>query len=133
MRPCCGVPRGGIRLVATGVSLTFVMEQSNHWEEDIGSVSHYYNGIHVAAIKIEHGHLKAGDKLHFMGRTTDFVETIEGMEINHTDVREAGRGAYVGILVHHKVREHDHVYLIHKYSSPYKIAYGSCYSPFYQD
>ena len=84
------------------------------WEEEIGTVSHYYNGIHIAAIAIEHGRLKVGDRLHFKGHTTDFEETIQEMQVNHSDVREAGMGAHVGVPVHDKVRAHDHVYIIHQ-------------------
>lgn len=83
------------------------------WEEEIGTVSHYYNGLHVAAIQLEHGHLKIGDRLHFKGHTTDFEETVQAMQVNHTDVREVGVGAHVGVPVHDKVRAHDHVFIIH--------------------
>jgi hypothetical protein len=36
------------------------------------------------------------------------------MQVNHTEVREAGAGAHVGVPVHDKVRAHDHVYIIHQ-------------------
>ncbi|MDX1386011.1 MAG: EF-Tu/IF-2/RF-3 family GTPase [bacterium] len=90
-----------------------MMQYGEHWEEEVGTVEHYYNGLHVAAIHVEHGRLKVGDRIHIRGHTTDFEETIGNMQVNHTEVREAGRGAHVGIPVHEKVRNHDHVYIVH--------------------
>jgi len=84
------------------------------WEEEIGTVGHYFNGLHVAAIHIEYGHMQVGDRLHIRGHTTDMEETILEMQVNNTEIRECGVGAYVGVPVHEKVREHDHVYIIHQ-------------------
>jgi len=84
------------------------------WEEEIGTVGHYFNHAHVAAIHVDHGRLKIGDLLHIRGNTTNIEETIQSMQVNHTEVREVGHGAYVGIPVHEKVRQHDHVYIIHQ-------------------
>ena len=76
-------------------------------------VDHYYNGLQVAAIHVEHGRLKVGDRIHIRGNSTDFEEVVSNMQVNHTEIREAGRGAFVGIPVHEKVRIHDHVYIVH--------------------
>lgn len=90
-----------------------IMKYGEHWEEEIGTVTHYYNGLHVAAIHVDHGRLHVGDHLHIRGNTTDMETTVANMQVNHQEVTEVGKGAFVGIPVGMKVREHDHVYLVH--------------------
>jgi len=85
-----------------------------NWEEEIGMVDHYYGHAHVAGVWLKNGKLKIGDRLHFKGHTTDFMETVSSLQIEHMDVREADRGAHVGIPVHEKTREHDRVFIIHQ-------------------
>jgi len=86
--------------------------QQRH-EEEIGTIDHYYNHAHIAGIHVENGRLKVGDRIHVRGYTTDFEEEITSMQVNHTDVREVGEGAHVGVPVHERVRVHDRVYIIH--------------------
>ncbi len=84
------------------------------WEEEIGQVDHYYSHAHIAGIWLKNGKLHLGDRIHIKGHTTDFEETVQSMQVEHVDVREADRGAHVGIPVHDKVREHDRVFIIHQ-------------------
>ncbi len=84
------------------------------WEEEIGTIDHYYNKHHIAGVHVMNGRLKVGDLIHIKGHTTDFEETIASMEVEHTVVREVGRNAHVGIPVHDKVRMHDRVFVIHQ-------------------
>ncbi len=83
-------------------------------EEEIGQVDHFYSHANIAGIWVKNGKLKLGDRLHFKGHTTDFEETISSMQVEHTDVREVGRNAHVGVPVHDKVRIHDKVFIIHQ-------------------
>lgn len=81
-------------------------------EEEIGQVDHYFGHAHIAGIWLKNGKLKLGDRLHIVGHTTDLEATVTSMQIEHQDVREAPRGAHVGIPVDGKVREHDRVFII---------------------
>lgn len=80
-------------------------------EEKIGTVSHFFDKVSVAAIKLE-GDLKVGDTIRIKGATTDFTEPVESMQINREDVQEAGPGDEIGIKVSEKVRPNDDVYKV---------------------
>lgn len=81
-------------------------------EIEVGRVADYFAKIGVVAIEITGEGIKIGDKLHFHGHTTDFVETVTSMQIEHDSVEEAGAGANVGIKVSERVRAHDHVFKV---------------------
>lgn len=80
-------------------------------EELIGKVTHYYGKIGVAAVKLSKA-LKAGDRLHFKGATTDFTDEIASLQIGHKVVEEAKKGAEIGLKVKDRVRDGDEVYLV---------------------
>ncbi|MBC7263171.1 MAG: translation elongation factor-like protein [Chloroflexi bacterium] len=80
-------------------------------EQLIGTVSHFFNRIEVAAIELA-GTLKVGDTIHILGRTTDFIQEVTSMQIEHRNVPEAGKGDSVGIKVIDRVRAGDKVYKI---------------------
>jgi putative protease len=79
-------------------------------EEKIGLVSNYFSKISVAAIEITDGIVSVGDRLHFLGHTTDFESSVHSMQIEHKSVTVAKKGDSVGIKVSEKVREGDKVY-----------------------
>ena len=79
-------------------------------EKEIGKVSSYFSHVGVAAIKLS-GKLKAGDKIHIKGQTTDFEIPVKSMQIERKDVKEAKKGDHIGIKVPDKVRPNDKVYL----------------------
>ena len=78
----------------------------------IGRVSHYYGKLHVAAIELTDGDLSVGDTIHVTGHTSDFVQKIQSMEVEHGSVTHADRGQSIGIRVLEHAREHDAVYKV---------------------
>jgi putative protease len=78
--------------------------------EAIGVVEEYFRKPGVAAVRLRGG-VKIGDNVRFLGHTTDFTQVIKSMQINHTDIPEAGEGDFVGILVDDRVRENDRMFL----------------------
>ncbi len=78
----------------------------------VGRVSDYFKKIGVVAIEITAAEISVGDTLHFKGHTTDFLQKIDSMQIEHENVDKAGVGASVGIKVRERVRTHDHVYRV---------------------
>lgn len=78
--------------------------------ERIGVVTHYYNHLSVAILKIEKGTLRVGDMIHIKGHTSDFAQPVESMEIDHVHVNEARPGQSFGVRVRDHAREHDVVY-----------------------
>ncbi len=81
-------------------------------EKKVGEVIKFFGKISVAAIRLSEGSLKVGDKIHILGHTTDFTQTVDSMQIENKNVQEAGPGADIGIKVIDKVREHDVVYKV---------------------
>ena len=81
-------------------------------EEKIGIVSNYFSKISVAAVEITNGTVSVGDRLHFLGHTTEFESTVHSMQIEHKSITEAKKGDSVGIKVSERVREGDKVYKI---------------------
>ena len=77
--------------------------------EAIGTVTHYFGHLSVAAISLT-SPLAVGERIHIVGHTTDVVETVRSMEIDHHPVERAVPGDDVAINVAEHVREHDHVY-----------------------
>ncbi|MHB1142679.1 MAG: hypothetical protein ACYC1T_13110 [Sulfuricaulis sp.] len=78
--------------------------------ERIGVVTHYYNHLSVAILKLEKGILRVGDHIHIKGHTSDFAQPVDSMEIDHVHVNEAGPGQSFGLRVREHAREHDVVY-----------------------
>ena len=78
--------------------------------ERIGVVTHYYNHLSVAILKLESGNLRVGDVIHIKGHTSDFSQPVESIEIDHVHVSEARPGQSFGLRVKEHAREHDVVY-----------------------
>lgn len=89
---------------------------STHKKEFIGKIYDYYSKVGVAAIKLVHGQIKAGDELIILGDNTGtgiVRNKIERMEINHKSVLKAEKGEEVGIKIS-GVRKGDLVYRVLK-------------------
>ena len=78
--------------------------------ERIGVVTHYFNHLSVAILKLEKGVLRVGDLIHIKGHTSDFSQPVDSMEIDHVHVNEARPGQSFGLRVKEHTREHDVVY-----------------------
>jgi len=81
-------------------------------EKQIGRVTHYYNKIGVAVIKLTNGSLKVGQTIHIQGHSSDFVQEVSSMQIEHQEIQEAKNGEEFGLKVDQPVREGDLVYLL---------------------
>ena len=81
-------------------------------EEEIGKVSDYFRKIGVAAIEITQGTISVGDTIRIKGRTTDFTQVLESMQVEHQNVQTAKAGDSIGIKVKDHVRDHDKIYKV---------------------
>lgn len=79
-------------------------------EQEIGIVTHYYDKIQVAAIRLTKGTLKTGDKIHIRGHSTDLEQEVASIQIQHEVVAEAKPGDEIGLKVGERVHEHDVVF-----------------------
>ncbi len=80
-------------------------------EEKIGTVSDFFARPVVAAIELTAA-LEVGDKIHIKGHTTDLELTVDSMQINNIDVKEAKAGDSIGVKVSERVRKRDTVYKV---------------------
>ena len=77
--------------------------------KEVGIITHYYDHLGVAVVKIK-GTLKIGDKIRIKGATTDFVQQVKSMQIEHKKIEKVEKGKEIGLKVEGIVREHDLLY-----------------------
>jgi putative protease len=80
-------------------------------EKKVGEVTHYWSKIGVAGIKLTDT-LSLGDTIHIKGATTDFVQEVGSMQIEHEDIETAEKGQEIGLKVKERVRRGDTVYKV---------------------
>jgi hypothetical protein len=83
-------------------------------EERIGVVTHYFNHLSVATVRLEDATLRVGDAIRIHGHTTDFIQKVESLEVDHGAVDEVGPNDDFGLKVADHAREHDVVYRVRK-------------------
>jgi len=77
----------------------------------VGKVSHYFTNISVAVVDLD-APLNVGDLIKIEGATTDLLQTVESMQIEHKQVAAAKKGDSVGMRVKDRVRGGDNVYKV---------------------
>lgn len=77
----------------------------------VGKITHYYDKLSVGIIELVDT-IRVGDKIKIKGHSTDIEQTVESLQINHTDAQEAKKGDVIGIKVSDHVREGDKVYAV---------------------
>lgn len=78
-------------------------------EKLVGKITHYYGHIGVGIVELSDS-LKIGDEIHIKGKSTDFEQVVDSMQIEHKNVSEAKEGEVIGLKVKERVREGDEVY-----------------------
>lgn len=78
-------------------------------EKAIGEVTHYFDHISVAIVKLS-APLVLGEEIHIKGHTTDLTQKVDSMQLEHEQIESGKPGESVGIKVSEHVREGDEVY-----------------------
>ncbi|MCR4324397.1 MAG: hypothetical protein NUV69_01785 [Candidatus Curtissbacteria bacterium] len=67
-------------------------------DQEIGTVTHYYDKIGVAVVKMEKGDLKLGDSVKLTDKTgKKFTQTVDSMQIKRADIDIAKAGDEFGL------------------------------------
>lgn len=77
----------------------------------VGKISHYYDKIGVAVIKVEKA-IKVGDKIKISGHDQEFNQDIASLQMEHNQIKSAKKGISVGLKVLKPVKENDQVYRV---------------------
>ncbi len=80
-------------------------------EKEVGKVMDFFARPVVAGVELS-APIKAGDRIHIKGHTTDLEFTLDSLQIDNAVVNEANPGDDVGIKVSERVRRGDTVYKI---------------------
>jgi putative protease len=78
--------------------------------EKVGLVTHYFSRPKAAVVRIEKGTIAIGDTLQFLGKTTNFKQRVESLQIDRKPIQEARKGQEIGLQVKARVRSNDQVY-----------------------
>jgi len=85
-------------------------------EKVVGKAEHFFDKINVLTFTLK-SPLKVGDIIRIKGHTTDFVQRVDSMQIEHVPVQKAKKGDGVGIKVKEFVRHTDVIYFADKKSA----------------
>jgi translation elongation factor EF-1alpha len=85
------------------------MSEGHDPAEAVGRVTHYFSHISVAAVQLDQP-LAVGERIHIQGHTTDLVQDVGSMEVEHAKVERAGPGDDVALQVEDHVRDHDLIF-----------------------
>jgi len=85
------------------------MSEQHDPADAIGLVTHYFTQLSVAGIRLT-APLRVGDRIHIRGHTTDLVQTVDSMEVDHRKVERVGPGDDVALKVDDHVRDRDLLY-----------------------
>ena len=72
----------------------------------MGEITHYYDKIGVAVVKLVSGDLKVGDKVKLTDTTgEEFEQEIKSMQIEHAKIEIAKKGDEFGLKVDKSVKD----------------------------
>ena len=80
--------------------------------ERIGVVTHYYSHLSVAIMRLESGTLRVGDIIPIRRHTTDFIQKLEPLDVNHAPVAPVPPNEHFPLKVAEHAREHDVVFKV---------------------
>ena len=77
----------------------------------MGKVVHFYPKISVAVVEVQE-EIRKGDRIAIRGKTTNFEQVVESMQIEHQPIEVAKPGQRIGLKVKERAREGDLVFKI---------------------
>jgi hypothetical protein len=80
-------------------------------EKLAGKIIRYFERVGAAGVELSDT-LEVGDTIRIRGRTTDFTQRAESIELNRRPVNQAHAGTQVGLLVNQPAQAGDIVYRV---------------------
>ncbi len=80
-------------------------------EEKVGKVTHYYNKIGVAVVKLIKS-LAVGDRIKISGHDQEYEQEVTSIQKDHLAIQKAEADDEIGLKVDRPVKENDEVYKI---------------------
>jgi GTPase len=71
----------------------------------LGKITHYYDHIGVAVVKVGKKGLAVGDTVTISHGDDSFDQTIESLQVEHASVKKAKAGSIIGMKVDKPVKE----------------------------
>lgn len=81
-------------------------------DEPIGKITHYFDKIKVAVIKLDKAGLKKGDKIKIIGHGKEFEQEITSMQVEHKEIEKAKKGSEFGMKMDEDVKPGDLIFKI---------------------
>lgn len=79
-------------------------------DQKIGTVTHFYDKISVAVIKLDKGDLKVGDKIKLVAKDgSEFTQEVTSMQIEHAGIDLARAGDEFGLKTNSVVKTNSEV------------------------
>lgn len=77
----------------------------------MGTVTHYYDKIAVAVVRMESGDIKVGDEIKFKDKEgNELTQKVDSMQIEHANIDIAKKGDEFGLKVDKEVRPKTEVF-----------------------
>lgn len=74
-------------------------------DKKVGVVTHYYDKISVAVVKMQSGDIKIGDEVKFKDKEGNkFSQKVDSMQIEHASIDIAKKGDEFGLKVDKEVK-----------------------------
>lgn len=83
-------------------------------DTQIGTITHYFDKINVAIIKVKKGSLAIGDTVKIAGHGNEFTQKVSSMQVEHEPIKKAKKGDEIGMKIDQSVKEGDVVYKVAK-------------------
>lgn len=77
----------------------------------VGKITHYYDKIGVAVVEILDS-LSVGETIKISGHGREFTQTVNSMQIEHEEIKEAKKGQVVGMKMEQEAKEDDEVFRV---------------------
>ena len=77
-------------------------------DKKIGKVTHYYDQLGVAIIKLTGG-LSEGDKIKITGHGNELLQDVSSIQLEHERLSKAKKGQIIGVKVDKAVKDGDEV------------------------